>query len=153
MTPRELADAFYGAFARRDGDAMAACYAPDAHFHDPAFGDLHGDEPGAMWRMLTARARDLRVEHEVLEASDTHARVKWIAHYTFALTGRPVENHIVARLTVRDGKIVEHLDDFDFWKWSRMALGWKGVLLGWTPLVRNAVRKMARKQLAELGRP
>ena len=47
-----LINRFYEAFARQDGETMAACYAPDAHFHDPVFQDLHGDEVGAMWRML-----------------------------------------------------------------------------------------------------
>jgi len=32
---------------------MTACYAPGAHFRDPAFGDLEGEEIGSMWRMLT----------------------------------------------------------------------------------------------------
>src|SRR5215207_6314939 len=36
----ELVERFYGAFARGDGDAMAACYAPGAHFSDPVFTDL-----------------------------------------------------------------------------------------------------------------
>jgi ketosteroid isomerase-like protein len=29
---RELVERFYGAFGRKDGETMAACYAPDAHF-------------------------------------------------------------------------------------------------------------------------
>ncbi|RMU63272.1 hypothetical protein ALP29_200285 [Pseudomonas syringae pv. avii] len=33
------------------------------------------------------------------------------------------------------------------WRWSRQALGAKGLLLGWTPLVRNAVRVQALKGL------
>ena len=53
----ELIERFYAAFDRKDGDAMAACYAPDARFSDPAFGELRGAEPGAMWRMLTSQAR------------------------------------------------------------------------------------------------
>src|SRR5687767_1470425 len=52
-----LIERFYAAFDARDGDAMAACYAPGAHFSDPVFPDLNGDEPGAMWRMLTSQAR------------------------------------------------------------------------------------------------
>ena len=35
-----VVERFYAAFDRRDGEAMAACYAPDAHFQDPVFGDL-----------------------------------------------------------------------------------------------------------------
>ena len=57
-----LIEGFYDAFDKRDGDRMAACYAPDARFSDPVFPDLRGREPGAMWQMLTGQANDLRVE-------------------------------------------------------------------------------------------
>ena len=82
----ELIERFYGAFDRHDGDAMAACYAGDAHFSDPVFPDLRGEEPGAMWRMLTGRAEDLRVELHEHDANDDSGNAHWIAHYTF---GRP----------------------------------------------------------------
>jgi ketosteroid isomerase-like protein len=39
----ELIERFYAAFGRKDGDAMAACYAPDARFSDPVFGELRGE--------------------------------------------------------------------------------------------------------------
>jgi ketosteroid isomerase-like protein len=58
----DVIERFYAAFDRRDGDAMAACYAPDARFRDPVFGELDAAQTGAMWRMLTGRAADLRVE-------------------------------------------------------------------------------------------
>lgn len=35
---RELIHRFYHAFNRRDGAAVAACYATDVVFEDPAFG-------------------------------------------------------------------------------------------------------------------
>jgi ketosteroid isomerase-like protein len=59
---RALIERFYAAFDRHDGEAMAACYAPNPRFRDPVFQELRGEEPGAMWRMLTGRAEDLRVE-------------------------------------------------------------------------------------------
>ena len=68
---RALIERFYAAFGRCDGAAMTACYSDDAHFRDPAFGDLQGDEVGAMWRMLTGRATDLEIElreHDADEA-------------------------------------------------------------------------------------
>ena len=46
-----------------------------------------------------------------------------------------------------DGRIVRHQDTFDLWRWSRMALGAKGAALGWTPLVKKAIRAQARKSL------
>ena len=136
---------FYAAFDRHDGAAMAASYAPDAHFHDPVFQDLHGEEIGAMWRMLTGRAEDLRVE--LPEHDDTSAH--WIAHYTFR-TGRKVVNDIRATFAFdADGRIADHRDEFDLYKWSRQALGPVGVLLGWSPIVQGKIRREARAGLDE----
>jgi ketosteroid isomerase-like protein len=145
----QLIERFYGAFAQKDGDTMAACYTPDARFHDPVFEELRGDEPGAMWRMLTARATDLRIELLEHQADDLLGSAHWRAHYTFAQTGRPVVNDIQATFGFRDGLIFEHDDEFSFYRWARQALGPQGLLLGWTPIVRGAVRKRARAGLDE----
>lgn len=39
------------------------------------------------------------------------------------------------------------MDNFSLWKWSRQALGAKGLLLGWSGLVQNKIRKTAKKRL------
>ena len=140
---------FYEAFDRRDGEAMAACYAPDAHFSDPVFTDLNGDEPGAMWRMLTGRADDLRVELLEHEADGDTGSARWKAHYTFTQTGRPVVNDVRATFRFRDGLIADHRDEFGFHRWARQALGPPGLLLGWTLILRSATRKRARAGLDE----
>jgi hypothetical protein len=59
-----------------------------------------------------------------------------------------VHNKIDASFRFRDGKIAEHTDDFDLYRWTRMALGPVGVLLGWSPLVKGQVRAQAKNQLA-----
>ncbi len=102
-----------------------------------------------MWRMLTSRAEDLRVELLDVDSAGTSAR--WRATYTFTQTGRPVVNVVDARFEWRDGKIAVHEDSFSFWRWSRQALGVPGVLLGWTPLLQASVRKRARGQLARFS--
>jgi ketosteroid isomerase-like protein len=139
----QTVESLYAAFNRRDGEAMAALYAPDGHFRDPVFGDLTGAEAGAMWRMLTRTARDLKVELAEHDAQSAH----WIAHYTFSATGRPVVNDVRARIVVTDGLITDHVDEFSFWKWSRQALGTKGLLLGWTPFLRRKVGGTAKAGL------
>ncbi len=139
----ELIERFYAAFDRKDGDAMAACYHPEARFSDPAFGELRGREVGDMWRMLTGRAADLTVE--LREHDDASAR--WIARYTFGRTGRKVVNDVRATFAFRDGLIAEHDDRFSFHAWSRQALGPVGLLLGWTPILRGKVRGQARADL------
>ncbi len=138
-----LIDRFYTAMNRHDGDAMAACYAPDVVFSDAAFGELRGARAGNMWRMLCGRSKDLRVEHRVLSADDTRGSAHWDAFYSFGPAGRRVHNSIDATFVFRDGLIVEHRDVFDFWRWSRQAIGPMGLVLGWSPIVKNAVRKQA----------
>ena len=143
-----LIDRFYEAFARRDGAAMAACYAPGATFTDPAFGTLDAGDAGAMWRMLTERGEDLTVEVPERSAQDGRGRARWIARYTFSQTGRPVVNDVQAEFRFADGLIAEHTDRFSFWRWSRQALGPPGLALGWTPVLRAKVRSTARESLA-----
>ncbi|ARA82527.1 ketosteroid isomerase [Pseudomonas amygdali pv. tabaci str. ATCC 11528] len=138
---------FYEAFAQLDAEAMSACYTDDVLFSDPAFGELRGPQVGDMWRMLTSRAKNFSVVFDQVRADDRAGTAHWVATYLFSQTGRTVVNDIEARFVFRDGKICEHRDNFDMWRWSRQALGLKGLLLGWTPLVRNAVRAQALKGL------
>lgn len=133
-----LIERFYYAFARADGGAMSACYAPDIHFHDPVFEDLRGPEVEAMWRMLARASRDFRLELLEHDSEETSGRAHWVAHYTFSQTGRPVVNDVRAVFRFRDGLIVDHVDTFDFGRWAGQALGLRGQLLGWTPFVRAA---------------
>ncbi len=148
LANKETIERLYAAFADRNGAAMTACYARGAHFRDPAFGDLEGDDIGAMWRMLTGRARDLVItlrEHDADEATGT---AYWIANYTFN-TGRAVENDIQARFAFdADGLITDHVDDFDFHRWASQALGPKGHLVALLPPLRNKARAQALSQLA-----
>ena len=150
MHPNEtLLQEFYEAFARRDPSTMAAAYADDARFSDPVFQDLDAREVRAMWKMLIERGADLAVTFRGISAGDARGVAHWEATYTFSATGRRVHNVIDATFEFRDGQIVRHVDTFDFWRWSRMALGARGTLLGWTPFVRNKVRATAARQLAK----
>jgi uncharacterized protein len=139
----------YGAMNRRDGEAMARMYAPDGRFRDPAFGELSGAEAGDMWRMLTSRADDLRVELAEHSVDGDTGRARWIARYTFTRTGRPVINDVRASFRFReDGLIQDHEDSFSFYRWARQALGPVGLALGWAPPLQLAVRRRARADLA-----
>ncbi len=143
----QLLDTFYGAFARRDHATMRECYAPEATFRDPAFTLGSGTQAADMWEMLCERGKDLRLEYEILDVTDTTGKVRWEAFYTFSQTGRKVHNIIEANLELADGKIVHHIDEFDFWRWSRQALGAPGLLLGWSGFLKNKVQSAAMKGL------
>ena len=142
-----LIERFYAAFARSDGTAMAACYAPGVHFRDPAFGDLDGPLAGSMWRMLAATARDFRLELLEHGSDATTGAAHWVAHYTFSQTGRPVVNDVHAAFRFENNLIVDHVDLFDFHRWAGQALGPRGRLLGGTSFLRKAVQERARARL------
>lgn len=142
-----LVQRFYDAFAARDAKAMGACYHNAVVFSDPVFPHLEGERARGMWAMLCARGKDLRVEASGISGDDAGARAHWDAYYTFSATGRKVVNRIDATFELRDGLIVRHTDVFDFWTWSRQALGTPGLLLGWTPMLKNKVRAQAAKGL------
>ena len=138
---------FYQAFQQLDAQGMAACYTDDVVFSDPVFGQLRGKDAADMWRMLTSRAKDFSLTFDQVQADGQRGSAHWVATYVFSQTGATVVNDIQARFVFRDGKICEHHDHFDLWRWSRQALGIKGLLLGWTPLVKNAIRAQAKKGL------
>lgn len=149
---RETIERFYSAFGQCNGAAMTACYTPDAHFRDPAFGDLQGPDVGAMWRMLTSRATDLKIELHEHGADEETGTAHWIARYTFS-TGRPVVNDIQAKFRFSgDGLIADHVDDFDFRTWAKQALGPSGHLVALLPPLRKKARAKALDQLEQYKR-
>jgi len=144
----ELLKGFFDAFQRRDAKGMAACYAPGIEFSDPVFGRLKGDRARAMWGMLNRPGGgELELTYQLGEVLDSTGSATWQAKYKFPTTGRPVQNHITSRFWFADGLIVRQEDTFDLWKWASMALGPSGRFLGWTPVVKGAIRKQALANL------
>jgi len=141
-----LIEQFYTCFQQKDYAGMIACYHPQVEFTDPVFMTLKGKQAGAMWHMLVERGKDLTLQFSDVEAQGDSGKGHWEARYTFS-TGRPVLNIIDATFTFQDGKIIRHRDQFDLWRWTRMALGTTGVLLGWSPMVQNKIRDTARQGL------
>lgn len=127
---------------------MGACYAPDVRFSDPVFPDLRGDDARRMWLMLTARAKEFRVEFRDIRSDGATGTGHVEAWYLFSSTGRRVHNIIEGTFTFRDGLIATHTDHFDLYRWTRQALGPVGLLLGWTPLIQGKVRRQAAEGLA-----
>jgi hypothetical protein len=148
---RKTIETFYAAFERLDGAAMAACYAEDARFDDEAFSLTGRREIGGMWSMLCeavkAKGRDVwKLDVSAITDNSAH----WEAHYRFSATGRMVHNIIEAKFEFNAaGLITRHRDSFDFWRWSRQALGAPGMLLGWSPFLRGKVRAQAAANLTK----
>ena len=147
MTDAEVIQRFYAAFAVRDAETMASCYAADDVFTDPAFGELHGERARDMWRMLCRAGKDLEVTASGIEAADGRGSAHWEADYTFSATKRKVHNVVDARFELRDGLIVKHTDVFDFGAWAAQAFGPVGAVLGRTPVLPFVMQRLANRQL------
>ncbi|MCW2883347.1 MAG: snoaL-like domain protein [Streptosporangiaceae bacterium] len=134
---------FYEAFGRGDPDTMAKCYHPDVVFSDPIFPELRGVQVMEMWRMLLERSAGIEVVASGLDGDDRCGQAHCAVRYTSRRTGRAMDNEIDAGFRFADGMIIEHKDHFDFWHWSRQALGMPGLLLGWTPSLQRKVQTAA----------
>lgn len=144
---QQLIKNFYTSFDQKDWQQMIRCYHAEVSFFDPVFQNLEAPKAKAMWEMLCTSAKDLSVTAIDIEAGEEYGSCRWTAVYTFSATGRKVINEIKAHFKFHEGLIIEHMDDFDLWKWSRQALGTSGLLLGWSPFVQNKIRKNAKRNL------
>lgn len=154
MDNKAVIEKFYSSFQKRDAAGMNACYSDDIVFSDPVFLILREDEVRCMWEMLCKNAKDFSLTFSDIELLDEeYATCKWQATYTFSATGRKVINNIKAYMKLKDGKIIEHSDAFRLSTWIGQALGWKGVLFGWTSFMKRAVQNKARRNLLKyMGR-
>jgi limonene-1,2-epoxide hydrolase len=147
MNNSALIDNFYRAFQRKDYQTMQNLYATNATFSDPVFVNLNSEQVRCMWEMLLTASTDLSITFKNVQDNPVGATCDWEAVYTFTLTGKKVHNIIHAQFVIENGKIVSHRDQFDLYRWSRMAFGFKGLLLGWTSFMQNQIRTKAGNRL------
>ena len=143
----QLITTFYTCFKNKDYKGMQACYADNATFNDAVFKDLNAEQVKAMWQMLISSAKDFSIEFSNVKADGKTATAHWDAYYTFSRTGNKVINKIDASFEIENGKIVKHTDNFNFYKWSKQALGITGLLLGWTDVIKNKIQTTAKENL------
>ena len=148
MTSNEqLIHHFYSSFQRKDVQAMQDCYAEDATFTDSVFTNLNTAEVRSMWAMLLKGGKDMRIEFKNIITDETGTHAEWNAWYTFSATRNRVHNRINASFIIENDKIIKHTDHFSFYKWAKQALGFTGLLLGWTSFIKNKIKTKARKNL------
>lgn len=135
---------FYTSFRNHDPQGMVDCYHEQISFTDPAFGTLKKDKAGDMWKMLLERGGDnLDITFSDIQTSGDTGQAKWTAHYTFGPKKRPVVNKINSNFIFQENKIIQHIDDFNLWAWSRQALGLPGLFLGWSPFLKHKIQKQS----------
>jgi len=148
MTNTELIEQFYTAFSEGNMEGMTSCYHKDVTFKDPVFGELKGDRAFKMWEMLLSKRTDsTKISFENIQAHQETVTARWTAKYLYGEKKRKVINIVNANFKFKDGKIIEHTDTFSVWKWSKQALGAAGLLLGWTPFMKNKIQKTTKEQL------
>jgi len=145
---QKLIENFYTSFAEGNIAGMLACYHKDIVFQDAAFGTLKGERAKQMWTMLLSQKKeDTIISHSDIEANADAGKANWVAKYQYGDKKRKVVNNVHAQFRFQDGKIIEHIDHFDLWKWSKQALGGAGYLLGWSSFMRNKIQQTTNKRL------
>ncbi len=148
MNNEQVVHRFYQAFQKLDYKTMQDCYRLDVVFSDPVFGLLQNGEPQAMWQMLCTRATEFSLTYGKIKLiDDEYASCEWVATYLFSASKRKIINKITAHVRIVDGKIIEHTDQFNLYRWARQAFGFSGILLGWTSWMQNKIRHNARASL------
>ncbi|WP_340153046.1 nuclear transport factor 2 family protein [uncultured Marivirga sp.] len=146
MSNRDQIHKFYTALSAGDSNEMVACYHETISFQDPVFGLLEGKRANKMWEMLLSKnTENTRFTFSGIEATTEIGMAKWEAEYYYGK--RKVINKVKAEFKFKDGKIIEHIDTFDMWKWTQQAFGATGYLLGWTPFMKKEIRKTVNKKL------
>ena len=103
-----------------------------------------------MWEMLLSKkSSTTKISFSGIETSENKGNVNWVANYVYGKEKRKVTNKVSANFKFKDGKIIEHIDTFNVWLWSKQALGTIGFLLGWTPFMKHKIQKTTKKQLED----
>lgn len=146
---KTVVETFYKAFNQLDAETMVSCYHQDIVFEDPAFGILKGERAKNMWRMLceSQKGKDFKVNLSNVNTNNAKGSASWEAFYNFSKTGRKVHNIIDAEFEFKDGKIIKHVDDFNLYRWSKQALGFKGFVIGKTKYFRNKLKVQTNRML------
>ncbi len=140
---------FYKNFKNLNAEGMIAHYHPDVTFTDPAFGKLEGKEACNMWRMLceSQKGKEFYLDYFDIHANSESGTAIWESKYNFSKTNNHVHNVIRAKFKFKDAKIIYHEDDFNLYNWAIQALGFKGLLFGWTPFFKSSLQKQTNNML------
>jgi len=149
MKPKEqVIEEFYSGFADANSATMTSCYHPEIVFQDPVFGILEATDVKDMWEMLLEKSQgNLEINFSDVHSEGEKGSANWSAKYTFSSTNRKVFNKIQADFEFKEGLIYRHIDHFNLYAWSKQALGWKGVLLGWSPFFKKKIQHQALQSL------
>ena len=148
MSNKDLIKKFYTSFSKSDHQGMTSCYHNDVVFKDPAFGTLRNGRPAQMWEMLLSKAKgNISISFDNIQADENTGSATWTAIYEYGPKKRKVINNVSAEFTFQDGKIIQHTDTFDLWKWTKQAMGPVGYLLGWSSFIKSKIQKTTNSQL------
>ncbi len=138
-SPKDVVTQFYAAFEKGDTATLARLYHPAVKFQDAMFS--YEDRAGTMkmWtKILADPSTKIRFTMDSVDGKQVTGH--WVADYK--ILGRPVHNEIKTTMTVENGLITSHKDDFSWNKWAPQALplGHLATLPGIKQLVQMVIR-------------
>ena len=139
---------FFTAYQNKEYTTMQNCYSKDAVYNSPIYGLINAEHVKAMWEMICKTNEEESLHFEKIELLDhEYTTCDWSLAYYY--TNRRINNKIKSYLRLENGLIIEHTDAFDLYKWSRMAFGLTGLLIGWSKFFQKKIQKSTRNKLSE----
>lgn len=126
--PVDVVRRFYDAFEKGDFATLESLYAPNVHWQDTIFNYDGRENVMGVWRFEVDPKKGGKITYKILSSEGDKVVVSWSDDYSFF--GNPVNHAITATLTVKDGQIVDHREDYSWDEWAKQAFAFKNLDLG-----------------------
>ena len=142
----KIVEGFYEALNKGDYQFVNSLYHSNASYKDELF-ELKGVEIHALWYSAVQPDLNLSVELKSIKEVDGRVITEWVMNYTLDIINRRISLNEKGTFIFKGDKIIEHIDEYDFWSWCTQAFGIIGKSLGWSNWLRKRVRNQARKSV------
>ncbi|CAM9131137.1 nuclear transport factor 2 family protein [Mycoplasma marinum] len=155
MQNKKIIESFYDSWINKDINSLKKIYHHEVTFNDEAFRNLDWDKTISMWSMLFNRNKNpnLNCAYEIKEIKGDIVKTEIKLEYFFGKDKNPVTNCISTTFEIKDGKIINQLDAFDFKKWFNQAFNIQKSKSGlYYKTVQKLTRIKVKKDLAKFQR-
>ena len=123
----EIIKRYYKAWINKNLEDLKIIYDKKVIFNDPGFKNLNYEKIIKMWMIWFNKGtnKSIDAQYEIIESKNDIVKSKVVIKYNFGKKENPVTNYISTNFKIRDGKIINQLEKFDFIKWFNQAFAIK----------------------------
>jgi hypothetical protein len=141
-------ETYFDAFSKGDYRTMRSLCDPKITFNDPVYTSLQGKSVFALHHFMAERRICPTITIRSISEKGNRVKVKWTNEYEYATYKTHISIDVRSIFHFEHTSIISQTDQYNLWKWSKMALGFTGTYLGWTPMFRSTLRRSSQQSLA-----